>query len=675
MWYNFKEKKVLGMKRISRAYVFFIGLFLLAAAPAPLLAAAEEEPSAEAVATVDGAPFFSFGEALSAWEEGTALVLLRDAEAESTVAVAGEKTLSLNGYDLSLQAGARGSVLRVEGDLTLYGEGKITGGSAEQGGGVYVDARGSLTMNGGEISGNTASRYGGGAFVVGSLVLEGEAVIAGNTDASGGESDVFLTNGNKVRAGETFAGRAGITMASDTLYRDERDVFAEGDAAALSGFFSNDKRFSASEGRLILAPLARISATYTEGEKVFPTTTLSALAERVSVTGENVNGAPYAGEIAFSLSGTLKVGAGEATVIAVGEDGEEARAQIEVPVQKPRILSVQTVPPEYPLKIYFDSPLDALTAEGGYTFKGTYDDGFSRDICASAEETSRRCGEEYIADFYRLSGDFAAREGGEAKISVFVGGVKSDFFVPVMKYAVTVSEEQVRPLSVTEGSPLDVRGFVPDLPRGVSVTATLDGRPLDAASLSPGFYTAELRFAAEDEENYEPISVTLSASLTVLANSISGRVDGMEYRLTREGGLPPDWRLNVKDVTSGDYAKFDGSLEGERIYELTLQREGIVVEDAGTLTVRLPIAEELRDKEVYLYLLGEDGVPVAVRAEREGDELIFRAASLSHARYVLAVETASRAYLILSVVFGAACALGAVALLCYLVFKRKMPLR
>lgn len=631
-----------------------------------------QEAEEGAVATVDGASFFTFSEALTAWEEGegSILALTADAETDHTLLITGEKFLDLGAFTLSLRAGEEGSVLKVMGSLTLYGSGKITGGNAEQGGGVYVDSRGSFIMNGGEISGNRASSDGGGVYVTGSFTLGGNSIIDCNYGSGGEDSNLFLTNGNRVRL-SAFTGRAGVTMA--IFSKTEENRFTEEEYEGT--FFSDDKDYIAEKGKLTLAPLQRIAAEYVGQEKVFPTTDPSSLIESVQVEAFNVNGTAYAGELELELSGTLKVGAGTMTVIARGEGGEEARTTVTLNVEKPTLCSVQVEQPEYPPKVYFDSPLEALAGEGGYTFKGVYDDGNSRTICSTPEATMEKCGEEYIRESYSLSGDLSVREEGKAEVTVHVGDIKTTFLVEVSKYVFSVKEEDVLALSVPEGGTLDIRAFLPELPSGVLVEGYYNGQPLSVPALSAGMYEVELHFSVADAENYEQITQVLNASLTVLRGSLVAREGGVEYAASREGGLPPDWKLTVKDLSEETRVSMEGSLEARKVLEFTVQREGIVVEETGALTLRIPLPEELLKEEVSVYLLGEDRSLTPVEATREGDVLVVRAGALSHAQYVLAVETASRVYLILSIVFGVACVAGAAAILCYLVFKRKMSLR
>ena len=77
-------------------------------------------------------------------------------------------TLDLNGF--TLQGNGTGSVITVEGtlfinDSSTSGAGEITGGNAEYGGGIYIGEYGKVEMNGGKISNNQASQYGGGVYL------------------------------------------------------------------------------------------------------------------------------------------------------------------------------------------------------------------------------------------------------------------------------------------------------------------------------------------------------------------------------------------------------------------------------------------------------------------------------------------------------------------------------
>jgi len=138
---------------------------------------------------------------INAAEEGkaTTITLTQNVKALSTETALtvpeGKKiTLDLGSYTLDRglpqgtdKAKQNGSVIIVLGQLTVTGNGTITGGNSARGGGVCVEHGGKFTLSGGTITGNTSNPYGGGVYVraQGSLALTGGA-ITGNTAAQCG---------------------------------------------------------------------------------------------------------------------------------------------------------------------------------------------------------------------------------------------------------------------------------------------------------------------------------------------------------------------------------------------------------------------------------------------------------------------------------------------------------
>ena len=124
-------------------------------------------------------------------------------------------TLNLNGITLDRglsdkEAAADGCVLNLGTilDLTIIGTsvdnhvGTITGGNSSDswgGGGINIGTYVSLTLQDGVITGNKATKAGGGIFVSGTLTLKGAPKITGNQT---GESDnnVYLTTNNNQNA-------------------------------------------------------------------------------------------------------------------------------------------------------------------------------------------------------------------------------------------------------------------------------------------------------------------------------------------------------------------------------------------------------------------------------------------------------------------------------------------
>ena len=124
-------------------------------------------------------------------------------------------TLNLNGITLDRglsngEAAEDGCVLNLRTilDLTIIGTsvdnhvGTITGGNSSDswgGGGIRIGTYVSLTLQDGVITGNKATKAGGGIFVSGTLTLKGAPKITGNQT---GESDnnVYLTTNNNQNA-------------------------------------------------------------------------------------------------------------------------------------------------------------------------------------------------------------------------------------------------------------------------------------------------------------------------------------------------------------------------------------------------------------------------------------------------------------------------------------------
>jgi hypothetical protein len=112
----------------------------------------------------------------------------------------------------ALRGSADGGVMVGPGSSFTMNGGTISGNSASRGGGVYID-RGSLTMNGGTIGGNSANgdySGGGGVYVdSGNFTMSG-GTISGNSangDYSGG-GGVYVDNGSFTMIGGTIGGNS-----------------------------------------------------------------------------------------------------------------------------------------------------------------------------------------------------------------------------------------------------------------------------------------------------------------------------------------------------------------------------------------------------------------------------------------------------------------------------------
>ena len=135
---------------------------------AMLIAAA----TAGAVLPAEAIKIISWNSLQTQLDLGGVVTLTHDLSAtggNGSLTVEKEVTLDLNGHTLDA-AGLFGAIVIYSGGhLTLTnsvpGSGAITGGSCNNGAGVYVYGGGRFTMAGGTISGNTANVYGGGVYV------------------------------------------------------------------------------------------------------------------------------------------------------------------------------------------------------------------------------------------------------------------------------------------------------------------------------------------------------------------------------------------------------------------------------------------------------------------------------------------------------------------------------
>ena len=130
-----------------------------------------------------------------------------------TIPSGAEVTIDLAGHTLT--GTGSGSVITVSGTLTLTdsgSDGTITGGKATNGGGVFV-SDGTLTMEGGTISGNTASGNGAGVYVTNGFFTMNDGTVTNNTaTVSGG--GVAASSSTVTMNGGTISNNTGSTDTS-----------------------------------------------------------------------------------------------------------------------------------------------------------------------------------------------------------------------------------------------------------------------------------------------------------------------------------------------------------------------------------------------------------------------------------------------------------------------------
>ena len=683
-------------------------------------------PSVQNVASVTSGggtvQYTDFSSALSAWTEGSTLTLLADVSTE-TAEISVSCTLDLNGYtlegrsgrtlrvtagtltltDLSSRGGGElaGGGVRVDrGASLLFSGGYLTANSAEDGaavyvadgasftmtggtvtentasgngGGVYLSGDASFTMTGGKIAENTASGDGGGVYAAGSVQLLGGASISGNT-AGGRTGNLYLASEKRISV-NSLSGRVGVSAP-------EGGVFATGTA---SGFFSDSSAYdvlvSGSDYSLILSPLTRVTASFVSSENVFPTTALDALKSGVQLSGVNKNGTEYpVSKIAFELSlpegiERLTVGSNEIVLTATGDGGESVQTSFLVNVVAPSLTSIETEFSQT-MTVYFDSPVDTIAP--GLTVTGQFNDGISRPIGRTPEETQALSGEDYITAVYTIEGSFASHENGAVTVSVQAGGALSSVEVHISKHTVDTADILVEDAVAVESKGawgVSPETFTPSLPAGVLSEVSLSGGGT-VGNLSAGTYTVQITFDVTDEKNYELVGGPRTATLTVYYASLTAtNEDGtIFYTVEREGGIPLSWELVIKDVTEEvSSPKLESGMESRQIFSVSLRDGGrIVTELDAPITVRIRIDGFFSNKDVTLFRL-TDGGHIAVESTRDGDYLIFTTSSVQ-TQFCVAYNAGFGVYLALTIVFGVLCVGGAVLLVWYFKHKKKLDM-
>lgn len=627
----------------------------------------------------------SLGEALANWTDGTRLILLADCVADATVSVPlkEEKIFDLCGHTVSLREEGNGSVFSVEGSLTVTSQeagGAVKGGNAQSGGGIYIGIQGNVLLEGNvEISSNTA-QSGGGIFCGGELILSGNTVVEGNFGIDGADDDISLTRNNYIKMRD-FTGRAGVVVAM------MEDKFAEGTGDGT--FFSDDKNYSVEKRGnkqfLISAPLASVHAEYASDRTVFPTSDLEILKSGITLSGTNVNGAPFQGEIgAYTLStpsGRLFVGENEITLTT--QDGFSAT--FSVMVTKPSLLSV-TASFTGKEPVYSDMPLSSLVAQIIVT--GRYNDGISRAIYSTGEETMRACGEEYIDDYFTLSGDLTDRKGDKATIMVHCGGQTVSVLVEISRHYVDVTMFTPREVSILEGQtvPLGAYIFLPDwidaLGSNIVPEPKIDGNSFDFAALPAGIYSVEISFRLLNERDMQLSDGTVKTRLLVYAPKFEGRTGEIAYTVSCEGGISPEWNFTLTDATADTKVALSDGLQVEKAYMLTFF-PGPGGASQRDFLVRIYLPEALSKTGFTLFCMGKDGAARQLSFEDGTEEepggaarryVQFETDELLETCFIFASDNHVSLYVVLSICFGALCFVGAGVLVWYFIRKKKLKI-
>jgi hypothetical protein len=150
-------------------------------------------------------------------------------------------------YDTNLGGG----VYVDDGTLIMNG-GSISGNSANSGGGVYIE-NGTFIMNGGSISSNSATSPGGGVYVGGGTFAMSGGSISGNFGHNSGgvyiENGTFTMSGGSISNNSTYAG-AGVSVRNGTFTMSGGTISGNSSSYSGGGVIVSDSTFTMSGGTI-----------------------------------------------------------------------------------------------------------------------------------------------------------------------------------------------------------------------------------------------------------------------------------------------------------------------------------------------------------------------------------------------------------------------------------------
>ena len=122
------------------------------------------------------------------------MTLMEDVSITGTLEITADSdlTLDLNGHNITMTGSSR--LFMVRGTFTLQGEGILSGGTAKNGGGIYVNA-GTFNMKGGTISDCSVEENGGGLYITGGGTANISGGIIENCSATKSAGAMFVSNG------------------------------------------------------------------------------------------------------------------------------------------------------------------------------------------------------------------------------------------------------------------------------------------------------------------------------------------------------------------------------------------------------------------------------------------------------------------------------------------------
>ena len=173
--------------------------------------------------------YATFAAAVSNWVNNSTLTLLANVETGSTITINNTRTLDLNGYGIKRTGSGRlfyinGSCSLTINDSNPNAEHKYSLSDAYNGAGLATldEANGTITVNGGYITGGNTDEQGGAIYVDGQLTINGGNIIGNHSNAHGGaikaqNSDASVTmNGGRI-CYNTVSWQGALTIGDATL--------------------------------------------------------------------------------------------------------------------------------------------------------------------------------------------------------------------------------------------------------------------------------------------------------------------------------------------------------------------------------------------------------------------------------------------------------------------------
>ena len=222
------------------------------------------------------------------------------------VFVGAESTFTMNGGKLSSNKAYRGGGVYVYGSAFTMKSGEILSNEASYGGGVYVsyldDYRTTFTMEGGEISLNEAE-YGGGVYVYDFFTMEGGEISSNEAAYDGGgvyvnEESTFTMENGEISSNEASYG-GGVCVVEDSTFTMEGGEISSNTATKGGGVYVDEESTFTMKGGKISSNVAK----YAGGVYVYGGSAFTMKSGEISSNTAESTGGVYVDSSTFTMTG------------------------------------------------------------------------------------------------------------------------------------------------------------------------------------------------------------------------------------------------------------------------------------------------------------------------------------------------------------------------------------